>query len=59
MTEQTIYVVVSLNIDGNGVSVYGAYSSKEAALQKRNFVMMDYGKDAWVEQTRLWAKGGY
>ena len=53
MKEQYIYVVVAFNVDGDGISVYGAFASEEAAQIKRQFVMNDFGKDAWVKKTRL------
>lgn len=57
-----IFVVVSLSVDGDRAVTYGAYKSKDAALIKRQFVMREFGKEAWVEKSFLngmtMSKGG-
>jgi hypothetical protein len=58
MTEQTreIFVVMGLSVDGDRVVTYGAYTSMDAAQIKRQFVMSDFGKEVWVNQTLLQTK---
>ena len=51
--DRDIFVVLSWNIDGDGIVSYGAYTSMDAAQIARQFAMSDYGKDVWVERTRL------
>jgi len=48
-----IFVVVGLSVDGDRAVTYGAYTSNDAAQTKRQFVMMDFGKEVWVEKARL------
>ena len=48
-----IFVVVGLSVDGDRAVTYGAYTSMDAAQIQRQFVMMDFGKEVWVEETRL------
>ena len=48
-----IFVVVGLSVDGDRAVTYGAYTSMDAAQIARQFVMSDFGKEVWVEQTYL------
>lgn len=48
-----IFVVTAMDVDGERPVTYGAYTSMDAAQVHRQFVMMDFGKEVWVERTRL------
>lgn len=53
MKDREIFVVMGLSVDGDEAVTYGAYTSMDAAQVKRQFVMSDFGKEVWVERTRL------
>ena len=51
--DKEIFVVMGLSVDGDRAVTYGAYTSMDAAQVARQFVMSDFGKEVWVQRTRL------
>lgn len=53
INDREVFVVMGLSVDGDRPVTFGVYFSMDAAQQARQFRMMDFGKEVWVESTRL------